>query len=34
MAAFPGQAAPVVDYETLKEQWGEIEDRDLSLIHI
>jgi len=28
MAAFPGQAAPVVDYETLKEQWGEIEDRD------
>jgi len=28
MAAFPGQAAPMVDYEALKEQWGEIEDRD------
>ncbi|KAF4548060.1 Protein transport protein SEC23 [Elsinoe fawcettii] len=28
MAAFPGQQAPPVDFEVLKEQWSDIEERD------
>lgn len=28
MSGFPAQPAPVMDYEALKEQWGDIEDRD------